>query len=243
VTEPQRYFFLHIPKTAGMVMFQHLARQFGDDAVYPQPEYRGRLGAATDTQQLERDFRANAADIRVVVGHFPLCAVDLLGVPFSTFTILRDPVERTLSLLRQHQQRDERYHGAALEDVYADPVLLFGLIHNYMVKVLSMTPDEMTSGALSLLTYDDAHLERAQHNLEHRIEVFGLQESFDEFRVALASHYGWDLGGSARYENRTTPVAVSDEFRARIAHDNRYDVELYRFAPVLLRRRHQTIGT
>ena len=39
----------------------------------------------------------------------------------------------------------------------------------------------------------------------------------------------WDLGPPL-FANRTQPVEVSDAFRARIAEDNAYDVELYEFA-------------
>ena len=80
-------------------------------------------------------------------------------------------------------------------------------------------------------------METAKHNLEHRIEVVGLQETFADFCAELERRYGWNLGVETRYQNRTEPVDVSDEFRARIAYDNRFDVELYRFATSLVARR------
>jgi len=102
-------------------------------------------------------------------------------VPLTTFTILREPVERTLSFLRQRQQQTAKYRGLPLEDVYADPYLLHGLIHNYMVKVLTLTVEEMRHGVVTMVPFDDARLEHAKHNLEHRIEIFGLQEQFRDF--------------------------------------------------------------
>ena len=44
----------------------------------------------------------------MVTGHFPLCTTELLGGAFTTFTVLRDPVERTLSYLRHHRKIDAR---------------------------------------------------------------------------------------------------------------------------------------
>ena len=236
-SEPQRYFFMHIPKTAGMSLYHRLVH-YHADSLYPLPFDRGRPAAAMDVDYLASRFHLFRHQIRVVTGHFPLCIEEMLGVPFTTFTLLRDPVERTLSFLRHRKQRTERFRDASLEDVYCDPYLLHGMIHNYMVKVLSMTVSEMRAGVATMVAYDVARLERAKENLEHRIAIFGLQESFDDLCEQLASHFDWDLGGTtSMFENRTDPLNVSDEFRARIADDNALDVELFAFANELLDRR------
>ena len=54
----------------------------------------------------------------MVTGHFPLCAAEVLGVPFTTFTLLREPVERTLSLLRHRRERRAGAGRASLEEIY-----------------------------------------------------------------------------------------------------------------------------
>jgi hypothetical protein len=227
--EPQRFFFMHIPKTAGMTLYHRLIRQHGA-ALYPLPSDRGQVDAAIDVRHVEERFRTHRHQIRVIVGHFPLCLGERLGVPLTTFTILRDPVERTLSFLRQRQVEGGRYGGRALEELYGDPYLLHGLIHNYMVKALTLTVDEMGEGVRTMVPYDEARLERAQHNLVHRVEVFGLQEEFEDFCERLAVRFGWDLGDPELIANRTRAVEVSDELRERIAFDNAFDVQLYEFA-------------
>jgi hypothetical protein len=233
--EPERYFFMHIPKTAGMTLYHRLIRHHGD-VLYPLPSDRGNSDAAIELHHVRTSFRANAQQIRIMVGHFPLCLDELLGIPLETFTLLRHPVERTLSFLRQRQRLDTRYHGASLEEVYADPYLLHGLIHNYMVKVLTLTPNEARRGVRTMVPFDDARLERAKHNLVHRVEIFGLQEDFEDFCQRLARRFEWDLGAPALLANRTGPADVSGEFRERIAHDNAYDMQLYHFARGLLNR-------
>ena len=80
--------------------------------------------------------------------------------------------------------------------------------------------------------FDDTHLSLAKRNLEQRIDVFGLQEHFDEFCTLLEARFGWDLG-RPRFANRTEPRAVDDGLRRRIAADNRMDVELYEYAKQL----------
>ena len=231
--EPQRYFFMHIPKTAGSSLFRRLIRHHGE-ALYPLAGDRGSVDAAINVDFMETRFRSFRDQIRVIVGHFPLCLGERLGVPLTTFTVLRDPVERTLSFLRKRQLQVGPYHGRSLEDLYEDPYLLHGLIHNYMVRALTLTVDEMRDGVRTMVPYDEARLEQAKHNLVHRLEIFGLQEDFDDFCERLAARFGWDLGDSEIVANRTAPVETSSEFRARIAYDSAFDVALYNYARDLL---------
>jgi hypothetical protein len=243
--EPQRWFFVHMQKTAGTALFNRLKHQFGERAVYPMSGEGPRVDLSLNTDFLVERFAARRDEIRVVTGHFPLCVTELLGVPFSTFTVLREPVERTLSFLRHHKQRASSSRELTLEQIYDDYVLNAGLIQNHMVKMLSLTREEMTRWAMTVVTFDDARLQRAAHNLEHRIDIFGLQEHFDGFCADISARWGWDLGTPPR-ANTTEPVDVDDDFRDRIARDNAMDVALYRFAEELWRRRHaahQTSGT
>jgi len=227
--EPQRYFFVHLQKTGGTALFQRLRDSFGASAVYPTPEDQVGAQAVTDVDYLVDRFRTHRDELRVVTGHFPLCTVEVLGEPFTTLTVLRDPVERTLSLLRRRKMVEERFRGLELEEIYAD-ASLHDIIRNHMVKMLSLTPDEMTATPLlAPVAFDEARLELAKHNLERRIDEFGFQERFEDFCGHIATRFEWDLG-PARFANRTPHRPVADELRQRIAADNRMDVELFRFA-------------
>jgi len=231
-----RFFFVHLQKTGGTALFQRLREHFGERGVYPTPDEREDVRAVTDLDFLVERLRAHGAEIRVVTGHFPLCTTNLLGGGYTTFTVLRDPVERTLSLLRRRQKAEERFRGRELEDIYGDESL-HDIIRNHMVKMLSLTVDELTSAPLvEPVEFDDARLERAKANLRDRIDVFGLQEHFDDFCAELSSRFGWDLG-APRFANRTQRAPVSDELRERIAQDNADDCELYDFARQLWHKR------
>jgi hypothetical protein len=234
--EPPRWFFVHLQKTGGTALFRRLRHHFGTRAVYPMPEYQGTPETSLEVPLLLERFAAHREDIRVVVGHFPLCTTELLGVPFGTFTILREPVERALSFLRHQQQEEPRFREASLEEVYADPVCRDGLLRNHMVRMLSLRVDEMTDGALTPIDVDDDRLAVAKHNLEERIDVMGLQEHFEELCTELGHRFGWDLG-PAQFANRTSPGDASADLRARIREDNAMDAELYAFAADLRTRR------
>jgi len=229
ISAPRRFLFVHLQKTGGTALFQRLREHFGERGVYPTPDERGDVRAVTDLDFLRERLGVHGDEVRVVTGHFPLCTADLLGGGFTTFTVLRDPVERTLSLLRRRQNAEERFHGRDLEDIYSDDSL-HDIIRNHMVKMLSLTVDELTSAPLvEPVEFDRERLERAKSNLRERIDVFGLQEDFDGFCAELSSRFGWDLG-APRFANRTQRAPVSDALRARIAQDNAIDGELYDFA-------------
>ncbi|MGH9227193.1 MAG: hypothetical protein ACRD07_00420 [Acidimicrobiales bacterium] len=226
---PQRWFFVHLHKTAGTALLQRLRVAVGEEAIYPTASDQRTYLASLKVDLLHERFAEHGDRIRVVTGHFPLCTTELLGVPFVTMTVLRDPVERTLSALRNLRERDPEWQGKPLEEIYADPVRFRCLIQNHMVKMLAITCEEMTDGFLTVLDFDGTHLERAKRNLAERIDVWGLQEHFDDFCDELVRRFGWDLGGP-RFANRSAPYEAEDGLRERIAEDNRLDVELYQFA-------------
>ena len=240
--EPRRFFFVHLQKTAGTALFRRLRIQFGTRGVYPMPEFQGSPKTALDVDLLRRRFANHADEIRVVTGHFPLCVSEMLGVPFTTFTVLREPVDRTLSFLRHQRQEEPRFRTASLEEIYADPVRREGLIRNHMVRMLSLTVEEMTEGALTPVVVDERRLERAKTNVAHRIDVVGVQEHFDEFCDELSARFGWDLG-PPQFANRSAAMEANPTLAERIAEDNAMDLELYRFARGLWARRVQNSQT
>ena len=68
------------------------------------------------------------------------------------------------------------------------------------------------------------------------VEAVGLQERHEDFARELEGRFGWRLGPPGRGV-ATDPVPVSRSFRAKIADDNRLDLELYDFARGLIERR------
>jgi hypothetical protein len=233
---PLRFFFVHVQKTAGTALFQRLRNHFGVDGVYPNESDGDLLVVAPQIMvpQLLDRWAARRAEIRVIAGHFPLCTVDLIDAPFTTMTVLREPVERTLSYLRHHRALTPEDRDKPLEEIYEDPFRFHGLIHNHMVKMFGMTAAEMKGGVLTHLEFTDEHLRRAKERLP-TVDVVGLQENFDDFCTEVERRFAIDLG-APRYANRTEQVDVAPAFRQRIAEDNAMDVELYEYARTLVER-------
>lgn len=233
--DEERFFFVHLQKTAGTSLRMGLQHQFGEAAVYPDSSDGESVESAMSIEYLQDRYRARRHEIRVITGHFPLCTAEILGGGFTTLTILREPVERTLSYLSHHRAWSPDDSHKDLEEIYSDPLRFHGLIHNHMVKMFSLTPDEPALSALTRIEFMPQRLDRAKENLAS-IDAFGLQERFDEFCGELRQRFGWDLG-SPKYANRAEAAEVSEQFRARIAEDNAMDIELYEFARELYESR------
>jgi hypothetical protein len=226
----QLFFFVHLQKTAGTALWRRLHENFAPSSLYPGPDDGVPPQTVLSVDHLLRCWETRRDEIEVVTGHFPLCTVELFSESFTTLTLLRDPVERTLSYLR-HYRQETPGENRSLEQIYDDPVR-FELVHNHMVKMLSLSVDEMTDGALTHVEFNRGRLERAKERLD-TVDVVGLQENFESFCGDLTSRFGWDLGAPVMM-NRSAPEEVSDAFRARTAEENALDVELYEYAQRLV---------
>jgi hypothetical protein len=96
--------------------------------------------------------------------------------------------------------------------------------------MLSLSPAEMLThdGVLTPIAYTRDRLELAKEALAG-LDLFGLQDRFEEFCDALASRYRLDAGEPLR-SNTTEPTEVPDGLADRIAEDNSLDVQLYEYA-------------
>jgi hypothetical protein len=156
-------------------------------------------------------------------------------------SVLRPPVERTLSYLRHQQKLHAEDRAKPLEEVYEDEFRFNGLIRNHMTRMFSIAADEMTSGDGVLTDVPDTRerLERAKEGVAG-LDAFGLQPRFEEFWDDIAARYDLVRGEPLRSNTTDGESEVSAAFVDRIVEDNALDVELYDFAERLyLQRRTQ----
>jgi hypothetical protein len=228
-------------KTAGTTLRDRLRASFPDEQIYPNAsDGRDPRISVISVSHLRERWAARGGQIRLLTGHFPIRTIELLGVPFVTMTVLRDPIERTLSFLRHQAERRQRgaTEDTPLVEIYEEPFRFQYMIQNHMVRMLSLSPDEMLAhdGVLTPVPSTRDRLDRAKDALAN-VDIFGLQDRFDEFCDELAERYGLDVGGPLRL-NTTGATEVPDGFEERIAADNALDMELYEFACALYRERH-----
>jgi len=266
----RRYLFIHVMKTGGTSLALHLLKEFEPQAVYPDASLDRRgpddFAPYASVSDLEALSPARRAEIRVYAGHFPYVARDLIGPDAETFTLLREPVERTVSVLKHFKRLRARYRDLTLDAIYDDPVVFPFFVENHQTKVFAVAAADRPNAFASALSFDeirdrldvpgyaesavtmdvpdtitvdDARLARAKANLA-AVDVLGCDEQFHDFVEDLRARFGWWSAGiddRPRANVSSEPWAASAALRARIAADNRFDVELYEHARELMRQR------
>jgi hypothetical protein len=234
--EATTIFFVHVMKTGGATFRRHIEANLGVEHVYPNPELDEDLLIANLRipyllELPEERHRAIAA----YTGHFPFIVTELLPGPFVTLTVLRDPVERTISYLKHCRRYQEQHRGLPLEEIYEDERYYRTLMDNHQTKVFSFTPEDGADSIWTIVDVDQARLDRACANLE-AVDVLGLHEHYDEFVAEASARFGWPPAAPPSW-HVSEPEAVAPSFRRRIASDMAADIELYEFAKGLHQQR------
>lgn len=233
-----RYFLVHLQKTAGTSLRDRLRNHFTESEIYPnRDDGRDKGHSVISVSHLLQQWERRGQEIRLLSGHFPLSAIDLIDAEFRTISVLRPPVERTLSYLRHQRALDPEKRDAPLEEIYDDPFLFRGLIRNHMTRTFSLGSDELGPGDGVLTDIEDTRerLDRAKLGVEG-LDAYGLQPRFEELCDALRTGFGLDVGEPLR-SNATRSAPVPEGLVERIRDDNALDLELYEFAEELYETR------
>lgn len=239
-----RFFFVHVMRTGGTTFEQQLRRGFRREEVYPNPDLD--FPAGDIMHHLEVSYLLGLPPdrlrtIRLFYGHFPYAVTEMLGrqVPaprLVTLTLLRDPVERTISLLRVLREQREAWHDLTLEQMYDDENMFPRLIQNHQTKMFSITEADRPQSYRDEIVVDGPRLELAKQNLA-LVDHIGLTEHYGEFLAALRRELGWQLSEHTRMNAAGGSPEEPSQLRRRIAADNAIDIELYEYARELVARR------
>jgi len=264
----RRFFFVHVMKTGGTSFVFQLSRNFEPDAVYPDAALDRR--SPTDAEPyasftaVDRLPAERRAAIRIYTGHLPLVARELMGPDLVTLTLLRDPVDRTVSVLKHFKRLWPRYADLALDAIYDDELVFRHFVEHYQTRMFALSrADDAHAfasvtdygtlraalddparradalGAGAVVTMDADRLARAKQNLA-TVDVIGVNEAFDAFVAELRDGYGWWPSGErfdARANISSEPWVASDALRERIERDNQLDRALYEHAVELIAAR------
>jgi len=107
--------FCHIPKTAGTSLKTLVAQASGSVAWV----YKGELAIGNPNLDFAKSFRAGRRP-EIVMGHFSFGGHRLLGIPPRYATILRNPIDRVVSLYRH--QTALTMAGGPVSPIIADAI-------------------------------------------------------------------------------------------------------------------------
>jgi hypothetical protein len=233
--------FAHIPKTAGSTLVQVMRRQFRPEEIL---SYEDRHWAVS-----VRGFPARAAaglqGIRCVMGHIPFGVHGAPNGDVKYLTMLRDPVEWTLSMFSYIKERhgrlpdDPRYpQRAAFADV--PRMSLEGFVEFLQGRGMANFQTRYVSGYLDLQNPLPPHenmppnaLELAKANLLAPQTTFGIVEHFDLSLLLFKKRLGWK---NVYYQNvnvtehKVARTQVPAPTLARIQELHKEDGQLYEMA-------------
>jgi hypothetical protein len=221
--------YLHIPKAGGTTLGEYVYSQ----CRAPEDHDEGLLNAGVLFMPYgflkEPDLRIPdyivptlaRPELRAVLGHFWFGVHEHVGRPCTYVTLLRDPVERIISLYH-YLQLQERM---SLEEFAASPP--FKEADNDQVRRIA--GEDPPIGGCTAET-----LRTAKENLRRHFAVVGVTERFDETLVLLNRRLGWTRE-VVSYPRNVNPDRRPTESIPRstlelIRERNALDAELHRFA-------------
>lgn len=247
LTPRDKLFFLHIPKTAGSSLHQFISAHFDPEAVLPV-YWAGRIDA-----QIWSAFRSYS----YFRGHFSFGWMRrALAERPVTLTMLRDPIERFLSLFAYAQQEPAVHvpiHRAVFErlsvdDYVADRHLVRttgGIFTGNIDPQTSLLVDDLDEDTLREMGGSATHTAKGWVETARRLldsfEFVGISERFEESLLLLCYTFGWRPPVQVPRLNVTRRRPRLDHLSAvtihRIAEYNKLDVELYEHATRLFDER------
>jgi len=230
--------FIHIPKTAGTTLRSIIEDHFPanqlyflyiGNALHPGME---EFSALTDEEKRK---------IKLFCGHFHFGYHRYLPQPCKYITVLRDPVERTVSLYHHLLQKEHARHDKSVVDIQRRINRENLTLEGFVVSGITLDTDNAQTRILSGESPEFGQctrktLEKAKLNLREHFAVFGLTERFDESVMLIHKVMGWPMPFYSKKNVSVRKKKRADLPRTTLETISRYnelDAELYRFAEEL----------
>jgi hypothetical protein len=193
----QKIFFHHIPKTAGTTLIALLNQRYDEGKILPKA-YFGVPARDVRATHLAEKYN-DLSTYPLIHGHFPVPLFNDLATEYFRFTILRDPIQRLLSLYRDWLSKSKE----SLQDAHSDDHKTVELARSLsMVDFLNQSQHpipalfdngqiRLLAGAMDESELSEDHFDKAQDTLD-RLSLVGLAELFDSFLTLLCSKLGWE---------------------------------------------------
>ncbi|MGM0876129.1 MAG: sulfotransferase family 2 domain-containing protein [Bacillota bacterium] len=217
--------FMHISKTGGTTMNSIIQRQY-----HPSETKFKFFNTSLFEEYIRTTPAKQLAKLKCTGGHVEFRRIPIER-PYTYFTMLRDPVDRVISLyyyIKTPKDLNHLYNKTkdmSLED----------FIESKDAKLLLRTSNEQTrfvSGQID-------GLEKAKENLLTEFIAFGLTERFDESLLLMSRKLGWrnmkyDKKNVTKSRPRKKEIPI--DLIKKIEKYNQLDLELYHYAKSLFEK-------
>ncbi len=236
---------LHIPRNAGSTLGRLLRLKLGFwPPAYLLHHFRtlGFYRLSGFQQRLDAIEALSAGDrrrVRLFEAHAGFGVHERLGQPSTYLTMLREPIDRAVSVFYYQRQHARIPDDMTLEQfvLHADPQRVWW-VDNAQVRYLAGTGGDIVDVARGQCTR--TMLDVAIERLEESFVFVGIVEQFDESLVLLRRTFNWRgcyyVASNVTKRRRRTQELQSAEL-ALLNEHNELDCELYRYAKSLLERK------
>lgn len=254
-------FFVHIMKTGGTTLAGFLREQFRARAAYPPlSDGMGAMTKHDPTALLELDEDA-LEELRLVAVHMPAWVADAVAPSFHTVTVLREPVARTVSHLRQIAGHP--WAPSSVEAIWDTPAWRLRLA-DYQTRHFAepaepealpeqdaddlqealgsdLRPDSdvfrpfhaaLTTAVPNPTPMRSADLRHAKRRLA-RFDVVGVTHALERAAARVASLLGTEAPDLGRANRTSEARPLPRSFLRRLEDDLTLDLELYAAARAL----------
>jgi len=236
--QKKKLIFLHIPKAGGTTLTNVIRKNYERDRIYT-------LDGTRDAMLAFKNFsKEKIAKYDCVQGHMGFGFHKLFEGPVHYITILREPIERVISLYFYIKRTPSHY--------------LYESINNLKIGLKDFVSSELThelyNGQTRLLAaenglgitfrdkrrLDDNDLIKAKEHFRKHFAVIGVLERFNDFLLLAQQIFEWK---NILYEkmnvaaNITRFVNIDDEIIGLIRNNNLIDIALYNYVKSLLEKR------
>jgi len=215
--------FLHVPKTAGTTLNRLIEWEYDLFEMYSVDPVFFNWSAA----HLRKLAQERLRKIRVFKGHMSFGLHEILPQPATYITVLRDPIERTLSAF--YFMRSYKLHP-----LYWKSKREKWTLEDFVRRLPRENAQcKIVAGAVYEEPCTAKIFERAKINLDQHFSVVGLSERFEETLALMKLRFGWKFKSYTSFNvTRSRPKKhdLPQPTLDLINEKNSFDVMFYNYA-------------